>query len=87
MTYQKGVNLLGINEFSRLKHVADGSIERYKAGFVVIRITKIKGVDYKKTFSPIVWFASILLILEHMSSMDLELYQMDVKKCFPQWKN
>ena len=44
--------------------------------------TQQEGIDYKKTFSPVVRFASIHLILTIVAHMDLELHQMDVKTTF-----
>lgn len=44
--------------------------------------TQQEGIDYEKTFSPVVRFASIRLILAIVANMNLELYQMDVKIAF-----
>ena len=66
-----------------IKRKADGSIERYKARLVVTRYTLQKGIDYEETFSPVVRFASIyLIILAIVAYMDLELHQMDIKTTF-----
>ena len=44
--------------------------------------TQREGVDYEVTFSPVVRFASIRLILAMVANLDLELHQMDVKTAF-----
>ena len=44
--------------------------------------TQREGIDYEDTFSPVVRFASIRLILSIVAKQDLELFQMDVKTAF-----
>jgi len=44
--------------------------------------TQVEGIDYKETFSPVMRFASIRLLLALVSHLDLELFEMDVKTAF-----
>ena len=66
----------------KIKRKANGSIDKYKARLVVKGYTQREGVDYKETFSLVLRFASISLILAMVTSLNLELHQMDVKTAF-----
>jgi hypothetical protein len=61
----------------KIKHAADGSVEKYKARFVARGFSQVEGVDYDETFDPVARYTSIVL-----SSMSWKLHQMDVKTTF-----
>ena len=67
---------------SRVKRKINGIIESYKARLLAKSYTQKERIDYDKTFSLIVRFAPISLILAIIASLDLELHQMDVKTAF-----
>ena len=77
-----GRKTIGNKWVLNIKHKADGIIDRYKARLVAKGYTQQEGIDYEETFSPLVRFASIRLILVIVARMDPELYQMDVKTTF-----
>jgi hypothetical protein len=53
----------------KIKHAADGSIEKYKARFVVRGFSHKEGVDYEEIFSPFARYTSIKTIISLASVM------------------
>jgi hypothetical protein len=35
----------------KIKHVVDGSVEKYKAGFIARIFSQVEGIDYEEKFS------------------------------------
>ena len=66
----------------KIKRKVDGSIDKYMACLVVNGYSQREGIDYEETFSLVVRFFSIRLILAIVAHLDLELFQMDVKIAF-----
>ena len=66
----------------KIKHVADGSIEKYKERFVARGFSQKEGIDYEETFAPVARYTSIRSIMALASMMKWDLHQMDVKTTF-----
>ena len=66
----------------RHKTRADGSLERYKARWVVRGFAQGPGIDYGETFSPVVKPAMIRVVITIACSCNWPVHQLDVKNAF-----
>jgi hypothetical protein len=66
----------------KVKHAANGSVDKYKARFVAIGFSQKEGEYYDKTFSLFSGYTSIRAIMSLVTSMGWSLHQMDVKTTF-----
>ena len=78
----KGKSVVTSKWLYKIKHVADGSIEKYKARFVARGFSQIEGVDYDETFASAARFSSIRAVISVMAEMGWRIHQMDVKTTF-----
>lgn len=56
-------SMVGSRWLYKVKHVADGSIEKHKARFVDKEFSQVDGIDYEEIFSPVARYSSIRSIL------------------------
>lgn len=66
----------------RAKKGADGAMEKFKVHLVTKGFTQVEGVDYNKTFVPVVKFTSLQMLLALAAEMDLEIHQLNVKTAY-----
>jgi hypothetical protein len=60
------------------KFNADGTLERYKARWVLRGFTQRPGVDFVETFSPVIKLASVRTVLSLPLSRRWPIHQLDV---------
>ena len=58
----------------KIKHVADGSIEKYKARFVARGFSQKEGIDYKETFAHVARYTSIKTIIALAAKIKWKLH-------------
>jgi hypothetical protein len=58
----------------KLKHVADGSIEKYKARFMAWGFSQVEGVDYDETFVPVAQYTSIRVVISIAAKMGWKIH-------------
>ena len=66
----------------KAKTDANGNISKYKARVVVQGFNQKEGIDYEKTFSPVVRLDSLRVVLTIAAKDKLKLQQFDVKTAF-----
>jgi len=66
----------------KLKHTTDDTVERFKARLLAKGYARKYGIDYDETFSPVVRFSSIRLLLAFAVQNDLLIHQIDVESAF-----
>ena len=59
-----------------------GAVERYKARLVAQGFTRVEGIDFNETYSPVARFTSIRLVLALAAMFGYRVHQMDVDTAF-----
>ena len=62
-------SMVGSRWIYKVKKIADGSVEKYKARFVARGFSQVEGIDYDETFAPVARYSSIRSILALSAQM------------------
>ena len=75
----KGKSFVTSKWIYKIKHTANGSIEKYKEIFVARGFSQKEGIDYEETVAPVDRYTSIRSVLSLATVMKWKIHQMDVK--------
>ena len=79
---REGVHVIGTKWIFKNKTNEDGEIIRNKSRLVVQGYTKVEGVDFDESFTPVARLESIRILMSIACTMNFKLYQIDVKWAF-----
>ena len=77
-----GGTAIGCRWVFRAKHNSDGRVNRFKARLVAKGYAQKYGIDYDETFSTVVRFSSIRILLAFAVQNNMVIHQMDVVTAF-----
>jgi hypothetical protein len=66
----------------KIKHTADGSVEKFTTRFVVRGFSQKEGIDYDEIFALVARYTSIRIIISLVAVFGWKLHEMDVKTVF-----
>lgn len=77
-----GRKAVGNNWVFKQKYDADGNLERYKARLVAQGYNQKYGIDYDKTFCPVVRFESVRVLIALAAKKKLHLHKLGIATAF-----
>ncbi|GKF92706.1 ribonuclease H-like domain-containing protein, partial [Tanacetum coccineum] len=77
-----GRKAIGSKWVWKIKYKSDGEIERYKARLVANGFNQREGIDFDKTFSPVVKIVTVRCLINLVVQSGWSLFQMNINNAF-----
>jgi hypothetical protein len=78
----KDKKAIGCKWVYKVKHNADGFVNKYKTRLVAKGYAQTYGINYEETYSPVAKMTTIRAIITMATTKGWSLHQMDVKNAF-----
>ena len=78
----KGMPMVTSRCIYKIKHVADGSVENYKARFIAQDFSQKESINYEETFAHVAMYTTIRFVISLAYVLGWNILQMDVKTTF-----
>jgi hypothetical protein len=59
----EGKSMIGSRWIYKIKHTADGNVEKFNACFVAKGFSQKEGINYDETFAPVAIYTSIKVVI------------------------
>jgi hypothetical protein len=82
ITLPKEKKTIGCKWVYKVKHNANGYVNKYKARLVAKGYAQTYGIDYEETYSPIARMTTVRVIIAMAIAKGWSLHQMDVRNVF-----
>ena len=82
VSFHPSMKVVGSRWVYKIICKSDGSIERYKARLVARGFTHQEGIDYSKTFSPVIKQVTVRLVFFIAIWCGWKIYQLDIQNAF-----
>ena len=80
--HSNGRKAIKCNWVFKIKYLPNGTVDKFKARLVAKGCTQKARIDYSETFSPVVKFETIRIVMAITAADDLEISQFDIKTTF-----
>ena len=81
-TFSQNHKAIGVKWVYRIKHIADGEVDRYKARLVAKGYKQKYGIDYEEVFAPVARLDTVRLLISLAAHHRWKIYHLDVKSAF-----